>query len=156
MFFSQTLQAEQRAFEAATAFKAKGPGKSTVLHNPMEGKEVFRPPVTLCGGTIGPPLPIPALLRPFALRQMGQVRRMADNQVRWLPAWVREQIEKDPSPESRIRAILARVKENPGERSLLEAQSLLNELGRDAATAKLVHAVINKTLINNIHSLAKK
>jgi hypothetical protein len=158
MYYSQTLLAEQRALDAATAFKAKGPGKSTVLKKPMEGKEVFYPPLDPCGGPIGPPKPIiiPALLRPAILKQRGQVRRLSDNPTRWLPAWVREHIEKDPSPESRIEAIVGRLKKDPGEASLLEAQALLNELGRDPETAKLVHAAINKKLIHLLRSSAKK
>ena len=155
MYFNQRLLSEQQAFDTSRAFQAKGPGKSIVLTGPAVTQRdgiTYRPPVRPVCATDSPAKVLPEKFRAFAAQKATEVRRHYSDKVTWLPDWVRTFIASDPSPAARIQEILRRVKDSPTEVVLLEAQALLNELGRDAETAKLVKQAVTKEFIHQITS----
>jgi hypothetical protein len=60
----------------------------------------------------------------------------------WLPEWVRDHVARDSPPEAVLRDALRRVLGTPDRSTLLEAELLLRELGRNAEHAELIRSVV--------------
>ena len=60
----------------------------------------------------------------------------------WLPSWVREHVERNSPAKDVIADALRRVSTTPDRQTLLEAELLLNELGRLPDNASLVRETV--------------
>lgn len=68
----------------------------------------------------------------------------------WLPAWVRELASNSKTSEGLIREVIARIEKDPHQNTLLEAQLIFNELGRDPANTGLIRKYFSREFIKRI------
>jgi hypothetical protein len=68
----------------------------------------------------------------------------------WLPAWVRELASNSKAPEGLIKEVIARIEKDPHQNTLLEAQLIFNELGRDPANTGLIRKYFSREFIKRI------
>jgi hypothetical protein len=68
----------------------------------------------------------------------------------WLPQWVRDFAEKKKSPESLVKEVIAKVEKEPHLTNLLEAQMILNELGRDPANTDAIRRNLTRKFLTTI------
>jgi len=69
-----------------------------------------------------------------------------------LPKWVHDHFEKGGTPASLTEIIEQKVNSDPHHQTLVEAQALLNELGRDPNNAELIRKLICREKITKITS----
>ena len=62
----------------------------------------------------------------------------------WLPRWIREHVERNSPAKDVIEDALRRVSTSPDRETLLEAELLLNELGRLPDNASLVRETVGE------------
>jgi hypothetical protein len=68
----------------------------------------------------------------------------------YLHKWVREIIERDGTPEQLIHEAIRRVAEHPTEERILDAQGILNELGRTGEHADLLNSLMVTGIISSL------
>jgi len=64
-----------------------------------------------------------------------------------VPQWVRDHIDAKGSPDDLIQKVMDRVKATPNAQSLLEAQTVLNELGRSSEGTAAIRNAVTKPVI---------
>ncbi|MEO7143302.1 MAG: hypothetical protein ABI165_07330 [Bryobacteraceae bacterium] len=72
----------------------------------------------------------------------------------WLPDWARTLVDQNATPEQVIRAAIDRVVKGHSEQTLVEAQTVINELSRSVDHAKIVTTVLTRETLNPL--LARK
>ena len=65
-----------------------------------------------------------------------------------LQQWAVELLQRNAPVEEIIAAAVAQVRERPGERTLFEAQVVINELGRSPKHTEMVHTMVTSELFN--------
>lgn len=78
-----------------------------------------------------------------------KVRRIKVSKEFWLPAWARDLVDRNVTPEAMVREALKRVSEKHSEKRLLEAQAVINELGRSAEHTKVLRSVLTSHAIKS-------
>ncbi len=89
----------------------------------------------------------PDAMTSFAKAQAARVRQYEVDPEFWLPQWVRDHIDAKGHPDQLIQKVIDRVKANPGAKTLLEAQAVLNELGRSPEGTAAVKSAVTKDVI---------
>lgn len=62
----------------------------------------------------------------------------------WLPDWVRQHVDRNSPVRELVEEAVGRAVRSPHESSLVEVQTLMNELGRSPHNAGMVRAVVNQ------------
>jgi bifunctional N-acetylglucosamine-1-phosphate-uridyltransferase/glucosamine-1-phosphate-acetyltransferase GlmU-like protein len=86
----------------------------------------------------------------FAVKQKEAVYKIVDKPDFWLPDWVRQHIDAKRSQEDLIKMMLQRVQDKNEHETILEAQSIFNEIGRSAGGGTLLKKYITPLLIAKI------
>jgi len=115
----------------------------------------FLPPLVSTGHSGAPKEALHKIGAAFSAKQVAQVRALKPKEDFWLPHWVREHVNKNSSPETVIKEVAERLKANPNEETLLESQTILNELSREPKFAQLIRQTINRDFIKQIVSHRK-
>ena|SRR6516165_2392820 len=84
--------------------------------------------------------------------RLPKVRRIEVSKEFWLPAWARGLVDRNATPEAMVREALKRVSDQHSEKRLLEAQAVINELGRSAEHTKVLRSVLTKETIKSFLS----
>lgn len=84
--------------------------------------------------------------------KLPKVRRIEVSKEFWLPTWVRDLVDRNVTPDAMVREALERISEQHSERRLLEAQAVINELGRSAEHTKVLRSVLTKEIIKSFLS----
>lgn len=98
---------------------------------------------------------LPAEVKTFASQQAAAVRNYSVDPKFWLPDWVRQHIDQGGKPDGLIQKVIDRVRQNPHEATLLEAQAIFNELGRSAEGTALVRQQVSKEVVQDIARLGR-
>ena len=126
----------------------KGPG--TILSSvPFGAAGAQLLPLTLEVATGQAAAAPPAAMTSFASAQAARVRHYQVDPNFWLPQWVRDHIDAKGQPDELIQKVIDRVKANPNANSLLEAQTVLNELGRSAEGTAVVRNSVTKAVVRS-------
>jgi hypothetical protein len=62
----------------------------------------------------------------------------------WLPSWVRGHVDKNTPVREVVAEVLERAAASPDEAPLVEAQHILNELGRSRDNAPVIRAALDR------------
>jgi hypothetical protein len=62
----------------------------------------------------------------------------------WLPSWVRGHVDKNTPVREVVAEVLERAAASPDEATLVEAQHILNELGRSRDNAPVIRAALDR------------
>jgi hypothetical protein len=84
--------------------------------------------------------------------KLPKLRRIEASKEFWLPSWARDLVERNATPEAMVREALKRVSNQHSEKRLLEAQAVINELGRSAEHTKVLRSVLTKETIKSFLS----
>lgn len=131
---------------AADAIGIKGPGTITISV-PFSAAGAQLLPLALELGTGKPAAAAPPEVSTFANAQAAKVRHYQVDPNFWLPQWVRDHIDAKGSPDDLIQKVMDRVKATPNAQSLLEAQTVLNELGRSSEGTAAIRNAVTKPVI---------
>jgi hypothetical protein len=71
-----------------------------------------------------------------------RMRRVEAPDDFWLPQWAREIVDRNGSVEEMVREALNRLSHRHSEESLLEAQTIINELGRSGEHTELMRSIL--------------
>lgn len=91
-----------------------------------------------------------AASKPPAHLSTPKVRRTTFSDAVWCPAWVRKMVLDDATIEEVIHAAVKRVKRHETEETLLEVETLLNELTRSPEHACKVRDVLSAEVIADV------
>lgn len=128
-------------------FAGSGPRPATAPTAPPDGTA----PVTDGkGGEGGAAMPWPDEAAAYAARQTAAIHRTGTPAGPEPAAWLDELSMGDQDPAAAVDEIVARVEADPGTASLLRAQALLAELGRDERIASLFEARITRDTVHRI------
>jgi len=86
----------------------------------------------------------------FSKRQIAMVHNYKVKADFWLPSWVREHINRGSSKEELVREIIDRVRKDPHQNNLEQAQWILNELGRSAENVPTIRKFITRDFLKEI------
>jgi len=79
-----------------------------------------------------------------------KLRRTVHSDATWCPTWVRKMVLDDASVEDVIHTAIKRVKRHETEETLVEVETLLNELTRSPEHARKVRDVLSAELIADV------
>jgi len=91
-----------------------------------------------------------AASKPPAHLSSPKVRRTTFSDAIWCPAWVRKMVLDDATIEEVIHAAVKRVKRHETEETLVEVETLLNELTRSPEHARKVRDVLSAELVADV------
>jgi hypothetical protein len=91
----------------------------------------------------------------FKRQQSAKVNLYIVNPHFWLPEWVRQHISSGGSVEGLLQDVIKRVKDDPHEQTLQEAQFIVNELGRNPENSRVITKYITRSLIKQVAELGR-
>jgi hypothetical protein len=91
-----------------------------------------------------------AASKPPAHLSSPKVRRTTFSDAVWCPAWVRKMVLDDASIEDVVHAAVKRVKRHETEETLMEVETLLNELTRSPEYARKVRDALAPEVIADV------
>lgn len=91
-----------------------------------------------------------AASKPSAHLSSPKVRRTTFSDAVWCPAWVRKMVLDDATIEDVIHAAVKRVKRHETEETLVEVETLLNELTRSPEHACKVRDALSPDVIADV------
>jgi hypothetical protein len=86
----------------------------------------------------------------FGLKQKEAVYKIVDKPDFWQPEWVRQHIDDKGNKEDLIKKVIERIHAKNEHETILEAQSIFNEMGRSADGGTLLKKYITPELIKKI------
>lgn len=86
----------------------------------------------------------------FAVNQKDAVYKIVNKPEFWLPVWVRQHIDAKGSKEGLIKKMIQRIQEKNEHETILEAQTIFNEIGRSVDGGTLLKKYITPELIKKI------
>jgi hypothetical protein len=107
-------------------------------------------------GKMGKPAKMPNDVKVFMEKQKGQANFNRPETGNSVPDWVKDHFTKGGTPESLVAEIAKKVDNDPHHKTLLEAQALLNELGRDPNNAAIIRKLVNRKKVKQIMSAGKR
>lgn len=114
---------------------------------PVHSVEAFTPAVQpgRLRGTNGG-----AASKPPAHLSSPKARLTTFSDAAWCPAWVRKMVLEDATIEDVIHAAVKRVKRHEAEETLVEVETLLNELTRSPEYARKVRDALSPEVIADV------
>lgn len=92
----------------------------------------------------------PAIVNRFMQNQLERKRKTRPNTGDWLPGWAREAIEQKASPEELVRLTADRLLRSPSEEAFLDAEVVINEMGRDEKGTALLKQYLGQEFMQKL------